>query len=30
LTSMTTNAGERLERITASPQFRDGRFHNPT
>jgi L-ascorbate metabolism protein UlaG (beta-lactamase superfamily) len=27
---MTTTAGERLERITASPQFRDGRFHNPT
>ena len=27
---MTTSAGERLERITASPQYRDGRFHNPT
>src|SRR5262245_65048118 len=29
LTSMTTS-GERLERIAASPQFRDGRFHNAT
>jgi L-ascorbate metabolism protein UlaG (beta-lactamase superfamily) len=27
---MTTSAGERLERITASPQYHDGRFHNPT
>jgi L-ascorbate metabolism protein UlaG (beta-lactamase superfamily) len=27
---MTTPAGERLERIVASAQFRDGRFHNPT
>lgn len=26
---MTARAGDRLERITASPQFRDGRFHNP-
>ncbi len=27
---MAKHAGERLERVRASSQFRDGRFHNPT